>query len=461
MIRLPNTLAFRLTLRYALAFVTFISAGFLVLYFSLNSILNDRIDEDLEEDVEEFRILLETEGIDKVKNEIKREVKTSDKADVFIRLLNKDGKQLFASDQTHWQGLQLNDEALHNVVAGDGPALVTEKLPQQKYATRIIYGLLESDVVYHAGETVEQKAELMEVLLHVFVVMFVAVIPLASVISWIMANKAVQGIEEVSRTAADIQSGQLDKRVTVQAQGDEIKKLADTFNAMLDRIHVLISEMREMTDNIAHDLRSPLARIRAISEVALSNDRTIEEHKAAAADTIEECDRLLQMINTTLDVAEAEVGIANGTAEKVNVSELVYDACELFEPVAEEKQISLKTDIASSCNIHGKTQNLQRMLANLLDNAVKYTPEKGKINIGLSCNPKGIIIEVKDTGVGIPETDLEKVFERFYRCDQSRSQEGCGLGLSFSRAVARSHGGDITVKSNPGWGSVFTIVLPA
>ena len=208
---------------------------------------------------------------------------------------------------------------------------MTEKLPQQNYATRIIYGLLASDVVYHAGETVEQKAELMEVLLHVFVVMFVAVIPLASVISWIMANKAVQGIEEVSRTAADIQSGQLDKRVTVQAQGDEIKKLADTFNAMLDRIHVLISEMREMTDNIAHDLRSPLARIRAISEVALSNDRTIEEHKAAAADTIEECDRLLQMINTTLDVAEAEVGIANGTAEKVNVSELVYDACELFE----------------------------------------------------------------------------------------------------------------------------------
>ena len=206
----------------------------------------------------------------------------------------------------------------------------------------------------------------MELLLRVFTIMFVAVIPLASLISWVMARQAVQGIKEVSRTAEDIQNGKLDKRVTVKAQGDEVQQLANTFNTMLDRINRLLSEMREMTDNIAHDLRSPLARIRAIAEVALSSDRTMVQQKSAAADIIEECDRLLQMINAALDVAEVEVGISDETAGNVNMSELVNDAYELFEPVAEEKQIAFTCSIASDCKVHGNIQNLQRMLAPIL-----------------------------------------------------------------------------------------------
>ncbi|VAW96054.1 hypothetical protein MNBD_GAMMA23-538 [hydrothermal vent metagenome] len=215
-----------------------------------------------------------------------------------------------------------------------------------------------------------------------------------------------------------------------------------------------------MTDNIAHDLRSPLARVRAISESMLSTDNTHQEYKSAASDTIEECDRLLQMINSILDVAEAEAGAFQTPKQKVNIHQLVQDACELFEAMAEQKCIKLVCRLENKCYIYGNIQNLQRMLANLLDNAIKYTLENGQVDVVLTCIQQEIKIIVMDTGMGIPENDQTRVFDRFFRCDQSRTHDGCGLGLSFSRAVAHSHGGDINLSSRLKKGSCFTIKLP-
>ncbi len=230
---------------------------------------------------------------------------------------------------------------------------------------------------------------------------------------------------------------------------------------MADRIRNLITEMREMIDNIAHDLRSPIARIRAISESALSTQGSINDYKTVAADTLEECDRLIKLINNTLDVAEAEAGIANSMKETIDLSKLTADACELFEPVAEQKNIDLTYKLAEDCHLTGHRQNLQRMLANLLDNALKYTSSAGKVGIVLESRPKAIQIAIADTGPGISKADQQRVFERFYRCDDSRGRsDGCGLGLCFARAVARTHGGEIFLSSKPGDGSTFTITLP-
>ncbi len=457
---LPNTLAFRLTLWYASAFVFFLLVAFIIFYLSMNSLLNERIDEDLEEDIEEFAELFEQEGIARVKSEIGREVMAGDEEDVFLILLNNDAEAFFASDLSHWRGLKPDIQAFQRAAANEDVVLRTVEVDGQEYATSIAYGRIGPEVILQIGETVEEKEEMMELLFAVFGVMFLLGIPIASFVGWLMARQAVRGIEEVSETAAHIEGGHLGQRVVVKAHGDEIQKLANTFNAMLDRIRDLINDMRAMTDNIAHDMRSPLARIRAVSEVALSSKKTSDEHKAAASSTIEECDRLLQMINATLDVAEAEAGSAAADKQTVNISELAKDACELFEPVADEKEIELSCQLDAGCRIHGNVQNLQRMLANLLDNALKYTPPKGKIDIKLGCDDQGIKVAVADTGIGIPESDQARIFERFFRCDQSRSQAGCGMGLSFSQAVARAHGGDISVASEPGKGARFTITIP-
>lgn len=460
LIKVPKTLASRLTLWYGAIFVVFSGTAFLFFYLSIDSILNKRIDEDLEEDISEFRMLLSSEGIERVESEIEREAMSEDPKEVFLRLLDRDGNQIIASDLSHWEGLEMGANAPKAVATSAEPVFRTVTTAQGEHDARIISGFIGAGIILQIGESMEDKEEFMEMLLNIFATTFIVVIGLAALAGWFMARQALRGVEEVSRAAVDVANGTLDRRVSVKAKSEEIERLVATFNVMVDRIRGLILGMREMTDNIAHDLRSPLARIRANAEMALSRAKTMDEHKTAQADTLEECDRLLQMINTTLDVAEAEVGAAEFAKEDVDISKIVHDACELFEPIAEDKEIELSVALETNCRINGHTQYLQRMLANLLDNALKYTQPKGTVGVELSSDKRAVSISIRDTGVGIGQADQSRIFDRFFRCDQSRSLPGCGLGLSLARAVARAHDGDITLSSAPGRGSVFTVTLP-
>jgi heavy metal sensor kinase len=460
-IKLPRTLSTRLTLWYAATFMGLLVAALLGMVLAIGSILDNRMAEDLEEDIEEFRHLHADEGPNKVMAELEREIRGNDQQHFFARLIDNQGHLLVNSDLDNWAFLPPTDTLLD--LPPDDHELHVELLEPagHEHASRAAFGRIGRDLYLQIGETMEEKDEIMAVIRKASVVIFCVIIPLASLISWWMAQRAVLAIREVSRAAGDIKRGLLERRAKVQTHGDEIAELAETFNAMAERIRSLIAEMREMTDNIAHDLRSPLARIRAISEVTLSNQGSLADYQKAAADTLEECDRLLQMINMTLDVAEAEACVGNANKEPINLSELVAEACELFEPLAEEKNIRLKVAIDPRHVVEGNKHDLQRMLANLIDNALKYTPANGEVALELKANGSGVTITVSDTGIGIPENEQTRIFERFYRCDQSRSHDGCGLGLSFSRAVARAHGGDITLQSVPMKQSVFTVIIPA
>ncbi len=460
MIRLPNTLTFRLSFWYTLVVIILIMIGFNASYFLLKKTLNQNIEDDLIEDIGEFQILYQKEGLNGVKREIERDVKLGEEQNLFFQLFDKNGVQIYSSDLSHWKFLPNNQHIIKQVFSTKKPVLQTIRMQGAEYKVKTIHDLITPDILLYTGESIEEIQDIMSLLSTVFITMLLIVTPIASVVGWLMAGHAVKGIKEVSRIASEIEKGKLDQRVSVSAQGDEITQLVNTFNAMLDRIWILISEMKEMTDNIAHDLRSPLARIRVTSELVLSDDNTPQEFKTSASDTIEECDRLLQMINSILDVAEAEAGTFQIPKQKVNVSQLAQDACELFEATAEQKHITLVCRLESDCHVNGNIQNLQRMLANLLDNAIKYTLNNGQVDVVLACSRQNIEITVVDTGIGIPESDQARVFDRFFRCDQSRTHRGCGLGLSFARAVARSHGGDINLTSSIERGSCFTVTLP-
>lgn len=461
MIKLPKTLSFRLTLWYASAFLVCLVVAFMGLYLSMNSILNSRMDEDLREDITEFQELFMEEGLEKVIREIEREVNSSDEGEIFLRVYDDQGIIIMSSDMSAWEGL---DSARifspATALTQSKPLLETMVLPGKDYPTRIISGLIGEGMTLQIGETLGKKEEIMNVLLMVFAGMLLLGIPVASGIGWMIARKAVSGIEEVSRAAKAIEQGHLDHRVLVGVQGDEIQTLADTFNAMATRITHVINEMREMTDNIAHDLRSPLARIRAMSETVLTEKNFKADCIKMATDTLKECDRLMHLINTTLDIAEFDAGVTNVNKEPIHLDVLIADLVELFEPLAEVKHVKLKVTLAQNCLIVGDKHNLQRMIANLLDNAIKYTPQEGHVNVTLESTSHEFRLTVADTGLGIPLSDQQRVFDRFFRCDHSRSQEGCGLGLSFARSVARAHGGDITLRSEAAQGSIFTTILP-
>ncbi|WOH36089.1 ATP-binding protein [Thalassotalea fonticola] len=457
-----STLSARLTLWYSLAYALLIGGIFAIFFVAFNSILSARLDEDLVEDIEEFQQILQVEGLAGLKSEIAREAMEEGASDSeFIRMLDYQGNNLFSTNLSKWPSLKTDPKLLEQAKAADKPVLYIYEDDDIDEDIRALYGVINQDYIVHIGESLEANEELNELFLVLIVALFFIGMPMALFVGFLMSKKAVSGINKISRIANDIDVHELDKRVSGEMWGDEIQQLANTFNTMLDRISDLVQEMKALTDNVAHDLRSPLARIRVIAETSLSQLSTIEEHKDASADIIEECDRLIHMINATLDLAEMEAGAATINMTAVNFSKLINDACDLFQPLAEEKLITIKMNIIESCYVTGDEEKLQRMLANLLDNAIKYTDKNGQINVELSNGGSHINLLVKDSGIGIPEEEQGKIFERFYRCDQSRLQRGCGLGLSFARAVVKTHGGKIEVESIRGQGSCFRVLLQA
>jgi signal transduction histidine kinase len=258
----------------------------------------------------------------------------------------------------------------------------------------------------------------------------------------------------------EISKGAIAKRVEVKQKCHEIDRLAGAFNDMLDRIQILIKGMREMNDNVAHDLRSPLTRIRGIAEMTLMGKESTEDYKAMAANTIEECDKLIDIIDTIMDITETEAGVKQFRTEKIDIIPLIHSACELFDPLAKDKAVRLVTVLPDSLIIEGNRGKMQRLITNLLENAIKYNKQDGTVTISVTQDEQRVNIQVSDTGQGIAEKDLPRIFERFYRCDRSRSEVGIGLGLSLARAIAKAFGGNITVRSVKNQGSSFLVELP-
>jgi heavy metal sensor kinase len=279
-------------------------------------------------------------------------------------------------------------------------------------------------------------------------------------VGWFLARRALSGVTDVRQTAESIAKGAFGSRVSVKGTGDEVDQLAVTFNGMLAQIETVLCSMKEITDNIAHDLRSPITRMRGLAELALASKRSVEDYETVVGRVVEECDRLLGMINTMLDISEAEAGIARLRPVEVDAGEMARDVADLFGPVAEDKRVALDLSESGPLLLHADTQKLQRVLSNLLDNAIKYTPSGGSIMISVYGNDREVRIIVRDTGTGIPPPELSHIFDRFYRGEKSRSEPGSGLGLSLARAFVLAHRGTIAVTSMPGEGSEFTITLP-
>ena len=275
----------------------------------------------------------------------------------------------------------------------------------------------------------------------------------------VMSRNWLRRIEAVNRTSREIMAGDLARRVPVSGTGDELDRLAENLNAMLERIEALMTGLRQVTDNIAHDLRSPLNRMRARLEVALLEDASAEERKRTLEETIAEADGLLKTFNALLLIGEAEAGLPSDRMAAVDLAALCRDVCELYEPVAETKGLEFVARVSEVPPVKGNGPLLSQALANLLDNAIKYTPEGGRVAVECSPSNRGAAIEVSDSGPGVPEGDRERVFDRFVRLEESRNSPGSGLGLSLVAAVARLHRGDLDLGDNEP-GLRVRLVLP-
>ena len=456
-----HTLAFRLTLWYAGIFMLSACVAFFFFYLLITSVIHQQTDQGLSSEVRTFSSILSSQGPEAVKRQAFLQAQAAGEKKIFFRLLYITGQVFSSSNMSYWRDIGINKVAVNRLLDSRTPIFDTINIPDRKHKIRVLYAVIGPGMILQLGQSMENHTRIIAVFRKVFITTMVILFALAVVVGWFMARRALVGVETVTQTARRISEGSLEKRVPVKKRADEIDQLALTFNQMLDRIEKLVTGIKEMSDNIAHDLKSPITRIRGIAEVSLTSGSSLKEYESMAAGTIEECDRLLDMINTMLIISRTEAGVNQLDCQKLDIAHQVRDACDIIQSPAEDKGLTLVCSAPENISIYGDIRLIQRMVANLLDNAIKYTPANGKIDVTVSNGEdQSVQIVVKDNGMGISGKDLEHIFERFYRCDPSRSQPGTGLGLSFARAVARAHNGDITVISTTDKGSTFTVMLP-
>jgi signal transduction histidine kinase len=454
---LKNTLLFRLTVLYAGMFIVLSLVAFVFIYYRLQAFTIDSIDEELLKEIKVFAAIMGAEGIEGAKEELIEATAKDNSNEEFYRIVDVNGDVIAQSDMSFWGPLGKNF-LKPDVYTGDADhRFTTLDIPNREFKARMVSAVIGPTTVIQIGETLREKEEYFKILRNMFALLLITLMFFSLIFGWFIARRALRDMQTVTRTAEDIAKGSYDRRVETIGKFREIERLQRTFNQMLDRIQGLLVSLREINDNIAHDLRSPLARIRGLAEMALTHEKSIDDYRNMAVNTMEECDNLIEMINTMFEITAAEGALDQVKIEEFDLNALIRDACELFRPIAAEKRIELRQEIPEILRFRADKKKMQRIVANLVENAIRYTPARGVVNISAAASGGALQLHIEDTGIGISAMDLPRIFDRFYRCDRSRPQGGLGLGLSLVKAYVESMNGTIAVQSTVNQGSTFSL----
>lgn len=275
------------------------------------------------------------------------------------------------------------------------------------------------------------------------------------------SKHALRSLRDLVHTTQMISKENLDERVRDTGSGDEFSELVRVFNSMLDRIRDLVSGMQDSLDSIAHDLKTPMTRLKATADLALTRENfSLDEAKLALQECSESSEQILTLLNSLLDIFEADSGAMRLNLETFQLHDLIDEVHDLYEIIAEEKKISLSNFIPDGTFVHADRLRLKQVIANLIDNAIKYSPPNSSVSTHVDSTREGWVVAVKDQGAGIPQNEISRIWERLYRGSQVKSQPGTGLGLSLVGAIMKAHSGKAWVEASPQEGSQFKILIP-
>ena len=451
-----RTLGFRLTAWYSGIFIVSSLVLFSVSYLFLFSSMRDRRGE-TQSQLRKYVALVEAGGVSGLADEFGKQRKPSRRNSYFARLTNAASVTIFLSNPRLWEKFDFTNP--------DKPPLIDQ---WQYYSSNSGGDLLEvaaarlaNGNVLQVGRDIQDREEVRERFHETMLATIIPMVLFGVAGGAFLAFRALRPIRHLSIAARSIiDTARFEARVPDSETGDELNALVILFNQMLEKIENLIGGMRDALDNVAHDLRTPVTRLRGVAEQTLRSDAGADACREALADCLEESDRVMAILNSLMDISEAETGTMKLALEDVNLAELVHEVTGLYEHVADEAQVRMTTDVPRVLSLRADRTRLRQVVANLVDNAIKYTPSGGRVEIAATRAEREVLLSVRDNGIGIPADELPRIWDRLYRGDKSRSQRGLGLGLSLVKAVVEAHQGRVEASSDPGGGSVFSLSLP-
>jgi signal transduction histidine kinase len=456
--RLTRTFGSRLAMWY---FGLFAASAVLVLglaYALLAVSLRARDRDVIESTLIRYATAFERQGLRGVNAAIDADVATGVYEPLFVRVLTPAGGVILSNMPRGWSVdlRQLSEPPL---------------LGQQRWAEVSATGgdgrfdvasaILSGGELFQVGKSTGVRDDLLARFRGTAAILLLVVVIAAMAGGATITWSGLRPLRDMTRAVGTIlETGHVHARVPVAHSGDPLDDAGVQMNRMLDRIETLIGGLRGSIDHVAHDLRTPVARLRATAETALTTARSADEYRHALADCLEESERVVAILDALMDIAEAESGVMRLKTEGTDLVALLRSVIDLYADLAEEKRIELRLDASGPIPATVDPVRMRQAVANLVDNALKYTPAGGQVLISAPPGADGQTIRVADTGIGISPTDLPHIWDRLYRGDRSRSERGLGLGLTLVKSIVEAHGGQVEVESAPHQGSRFTIRIP-